>query len=312
MNPILIIVLLVVLAIFAAMTAIFRWLAWTREVEERLAESFKPVAAEISGRKAMASGLNNRLRGLAFGERIERQLAAADSNLSVGEFVLLRVGLGLAGMVAGWVITGRPIAGVPLLALGWMLPGLQLSRKQSKRAKDFGNQLPDMLTMLVGSFRAGYGLLHAISVVKDEMPSPIGPEFGRVLKETALGFSIGDALDRLVERVDNDDLELIVTAVHIQNEVGGSLAEVLETISSTIRERIQLKGEVRALTAQARITGSVLTGLPILVGMVLMLINPDYMMGIFQPGWPLLIPVSAVIMVIIGNVLMRKLTKIEY
>ncbi len=86
-----------------------------------------------------------------------------------------------------------------------------------------------MLSMLVGSLRIGYGLLHAISVVKDEMPAPIGPEFGRV-RETALGFSIGDALDHLVERVQNDDLALIVTAIHIQNEVGGSLAEVLETI----------------------------------------------------------------------------------
>ena len=312
MNLVLIIVLLVVLAVFAAMTAIFRWLAWTREVEERLAESFKPVAAEISGRKAVADSFNNRLRRLSFGEQIERQLTAADSNLSVGEFVMLRVGFALGGFVGGWLIAGQPVAGIPLAILGWMLPSFQLRRKQSKRAKEFGNQLPDMLSMLVGSLRAGYGLLHAISVVEDEMPSPIGPEFGRALKETALGFSIGDALDRLVERVQNDDLALIVTAIHIQNEVGGSLAEVLETITKTVRERIQLKGEVRALTAQARITGSVLTGLPFLVGTVLMLLNPDYIMEIFQPGWPLLIPASAVVMVILGNILMRKLTQIEY
>lgn len=312
MNLVLIIVLLVVLAVFAAMTAIFRWLAWTREVEERLAESFKPVAAEISGRKAVADSFNNRLRRLSFGEQIERQLTAADSNLSVGEFVMLRVGFALGGFVGGWLIAGQPVAGIPLAILGWMLPSYQLRRKQSKRAKEFGNQLPDMLSMLVGSLRAGYGLLHAISVVEDEMPAPIGPEFGRALKETALGFSIGDALDRLVERVQNDDLALIVTAIHIQNEVGGSLAEVLETITNTIRERIQLKGEVRALTAQARITGSVLTGLPFLVGTVLMLLNPEYIMEIFQPGWPLLIPASAVVMVILGNILMRKLTQIEY
>lgn len=312
MNPVLIIVLLVVLAVFAAMAAIFRWLAWTREVEERLAESFKPVAAEISGRKAVADGFNNRLRRLSFGERIERQLTAADSNLSVGEFLMLRVGFALGGFAGGWLIAGQPAAGIPLAIVGWMLPSFQLRRKQSKRAKEFGNQLPDMLSMLVGSLRAGYGLLHAISVVEDEMPTPIGPEFGRVLKETALGFSIGDALDRLVDRVQNDDLALIVTAIHIQNEVGGSLAEVLETITKTIRERIQLKGEVRALTAQARITGSVLTGLPFLVGTVLMLLNPEYVMEIFKPGWPLLIPASAVVMVILGNILMRKLTQIEY
>ncbi|MDI9548508.1 MAG: type II secretion system F family protein [Chloroflexota bacterium] len=312
MNPVLLIVLLIILAVMAAMIAIYRWLAWTREVEERLAESFKPVAAEVRNRRTMAAGLDSRLRRLSFAERLERQLAAADSNLSVSEFVMLRIGLALAGFLAGWVIAGVPAAGVPLLILGWLLPSFQLRRKQAKRNKDFGNQLPDMLSMLVGSLRAGYGLLHAISVVKDEMPAPIGPEFGRVLRETALGFSIGDALDHLVERVQNDDLALIVTAIHIQNEVGGSLAEVLETISQTIRERIQLKGEVNALTAQARITGSILTALPFLVGTALMLLNPEYMMGIFQPGWPLIIPTAAVIMVIFGNILMRKLTQIEY
>jgi tight adherence protein B len=136
-------------------------------------------------------------------------------------------------------------------------------------------------------------------------------EFGRVLKETALGYSLSDALDHLVERVQNDDLELVVTAVHIQSEVGGSLADVLDTISRTIRERIQLKGQIQAMTSQQRITGTVLSALPFLLGTVLFLMSPDYMSGILQPGWPLLIPVGATIMVIFGNIVMGQVTKID-
>jgi tight adherence protein B len=167
------------------------------------------------------------------------------------------------------------------------------------------------LSMLTGSLRAGYGLLYAISVIEKEMPEPMASEFGRVLKETALGYSLSDALDHLVERVQNDDLELVVTAVHIQSEVGGSLADVLETISRTIRERIQLKGQIRAMTSQQRITGSMLSGLPVVVGAALFLMNPEYMSGILQPGWPLLIPIGATIMVIFGNIVMGQVTKID-
>lgn len=306
-----IISLLVMAAIYAAMVGFYRWLGWTRDVEQRMAASLAPVAAESSGRGALAEQLDKRLSRLTFGERIERQLIAADSDLSVGEFVLMRVGVTLGAFVLGWLISGMPISGLALSIIGWMVPGIYLSRKQAKRAKAFAAQLPDMLTMLIGSLRAGYGLLYAVSVIEKEMPEPMASEFGRVVKETALGYTIGDALDHLVERVDNDDLALVVTAVHIQNEVGGSLADVLEIISKTIRERIQLKGQIRAITSQQRMTGSLLTGMPFLVAIILMVINPEYMMGIFQPGWILAIPIGATIMVIFGNIVMRRVTTID-
>jgi tight adherence protein B len=150
-----------------------------------------------------------------------------------------------------------------------------------------------------------------VSVIEKEMPEPIASEFGRVLKETALGYSLSDALDHLVERVQNEDLELVVTAIHIQSEVGGSLADVLETISRTIRERIQLKGQIRAMTSQQAATGMLLSALPMLVGTAFFFINPDYMNEMLQPGWPLIMPISAVVMVILGNIVMKQVTKIE-
>ena len=283
------ITVLIAIAVFLVMVGVYRWLGWTREVEGRLAESMAPVQSELnSGRRSLTDKLNKRLQRMSFADRLDRQLAAADSRMTVGEFLILRGGLACATFVAGWYVSGQPIGGVLVAVAGWMAPSIYLRMKQGKRAKAFANQLPDMLSMLVGSLRAGYGLLHAITVIEKEMPDPIAAEFGRVVKETALGYSLGDALDHLVGRIENDDLALIVTAVHIQSEVGGSLAEVLEIISKTIRERIELKNEVYSHHGAAAHHGLYFVGAALHRGTILMLISPDYMMGMFQPGWPIL------------------------
>ncbi len=226
--------------------------------------------------------------------------------------MLIRFGLTALLFLLGWLISRNLLGGLLLSGFGWMAPGLYLKQAQTKRAADFATQLPDMLNLLVGSLRAGYGLLHACNVVKDEMPNPIGAEFARVIKEVSLGFSVTTALDHMVDRLKDEDLSLIVTAIHIQNEVGGSLADVLESTAATIRERIKLKGQIRVMTSQQRATGWVLTALPFAAGTFLMLLNPDYMMEMFQPGWPMLIPLSATVMVILGNMTMRMVMKVEF
>jgi tight adherence protein B len=312
MNSVLLITLLVMGAVIAIMAAVYRWLGWTRDVEARLAKTFTPTQSEIAGSSSkLADHMNRQLRHTSFAEKLDRQLAAADSNLTVAEFLMIRVGVALVLFLLGWLIAANPISGVVLAIIGWLLPNMHLKRKQSQRSKAFGSQLPDMLSMLSGSLRSGYGLLHAISMVQDEMPNPMAIEFSRVIKENALGYSLTDALDHMAERVQNEDFTLIVTAIHVQNEVGGSLAEVLDTISHTIRERVQLAGQIQAMTSQQRITGTLLTGMPIGMGVVLMLLNPEYMMEIFQPGWPLLIPAGAAVMIVIGNIAMSQAVKIE-
>ncbi len=311
MNLVAMIALLITATTFALMVGIYRWLGWTRAVESRLQASLKPVEAEASSRSRLSERMTKRLSRLSFGERLEHQLTAADSNMSVGEFVIIRLAVTMWAFLIGWFLSGQPVAGGLLAVFGWIGVGMWLQIKQSRRIKAFGDQLPDMLTMLTGSLRAGYGLLYAITVIEKEMPEPMATEFGRVLKETALGYSLSDALDHLVVRVQNDDLELVVTAVNIQSEVGGSLADVLETISKTIRERIQLKGQIRAMTSQQQITGTLLSALPFLMGTALFFLNPEYMNNILQPGWPMLIPISAVIMVIFGNIVMKQVTKVE-
>lgn len=311
MNSVLLISVLITATIFAAMVGVYRWLGWTRAVEARLQASLKPIDAEVSKRTRLSDRMTKSLNRMSFGERLELQLTAADSNMSVGEFMMFRLAATLWAFVIGWFLSGQPVAGILLAVFGWIGPGMWLTMKKNRRTKNFGDQLPDLLTMMTGSLRAGYGLLYAISVVEKEMPEPIASEFGRVLKETALGYTLSDALDHLVARVQNEDLELIVTAVHIQSEVGGSLADVLETISKTIRERIQLKGQIRAITSQQKITGTVLSLLPFIMGTVLFVISPGYMSSMLQPGWTLLMPVAAVIMIIFGNIVMNQVTKVE-
>jgi len=302
---------LVMIAVLFAFIGMQRWLQQQSTVERRLTATFGDDI-ELRRRNALSDQVTQTLGSSSMAARLERQLAAADIKMKATEFLLIRFGLTLLLLLAGWLISSYLLGGLLLAGFGWMAPGMVLKHQQTKRSRDFANQLPDMLNLLVGSLRAGYGLLHACNVVKDEMPDPIAAEFDRLIKEVALGFSITSALNHMVERLNDEDLALIVTSIQIQTEVGGSLADVLDTISITIRERIKLKGQIRVMTSQQRATGWVLTGLPFATGTFLMLINPEYMMEMFQPGWTLFIPGGAFVMVILGNIAMRWAMKIDY
>lgn len=143
------------------------------------------------------------------------------------------------------------------------------------------------------------------------MPAPAGPELGQVVRDVKLGRSLMAALDDLTERVGSEDLTLVATAIHIHHETGGNLAEILETVTETIRERVRIKGELRSLTAQQRYSGYVLAALPILLFLVLMLINPQYESRLFQPGPTLCVPIGALVSMSIGFLAIRFIVAIE-
>lgn len=310
MNTVLIIVLLVFFAVILAFVGVLRWLGELRKMGDRLLGTVG-AGAKADESKSLKESLNERLSGTSMAEKIERQLIAADSKFTVAEFVMIRVGLALVALLAGWFISGYLLGGVLLSVIGWGLPAFYLRRQQTQRLKAFADQLPDFLNLLVSSLRAGYGLLHALTVVKDEMPDPIAKEFARVLREISLGYSVAEALNHLVERIDNPDLELIVTSIHIQSEVGGNLSEVMEIIAHTIRDRMQINNEISVMTTQQRATGGILSAMPFIIGAILMLINGEYMMEMFQPSWVLIIPATAVVLIIMGNFVMQIMMKIE-
>jgi tight adherence protein B len=170
-----------------------------------------------------------------------------------------------------------------------------------------------VLVLMTGAVRAGYSLPQALEVVSKELRPPASEEFRRVKHEIGLGLSLTQALTNLVARMENDDLYLMVTAININSQVGGNIVTMLEAVTETIRERIRLFSEVRVLTAQQRFGSMILTFLPIAMAAALFFINPDYMMRLFRPPTPVLlcIPIGAVIMIIFGNILVRRLAKID-
>lgn len=280
------------------------------KMQDRLNDALRAEEQASISEKRM-SAVNEKIGRFSVVARTEQQLVAADSKLTPSEYFMIRVGCAVLAFVIGRLVSGYLIGGLLLSVFGWLAPMFYIKRQKSKRAQAFEEQLPDMLSLIVGSLRAGYGLLQACKLVQKEMPEPISTEFARVVKETSLGVSLDDALDHLAARIQNDNLKMIVTSIHIQNEVGGSLAEVLEVVSNTIRERIKLQGEIRVMTTSQRFTGWILSGLPFVMGTVLMMLNPEYMMEIFKPGPILAVPIGACILMIMGNIVMNQLMKID-
>jgi tight adherence protein B len=204
-----------------------------------------------------------------------------------------------------------PLSGVIGFVLGYMLPRFWVGRRIGARLGTFNKQLPDTTTLLSNSLRAGSSFLQSIELVSREGAPPMSEEMGRVVREVNLGLGMEEALNNLVRRIKSEDLDLMVTAISIQQQVGGNLAEILDTIAFTIRERVRIKGEINTLTAQGRVSGYLVAFLPIGLGAALNAINPAFMQPLFtQSIGRILIGVGAVMMTI-GFMAIRKITDIK-
>ena len=216
-----------------------------------------------------------------------------------------------------------PALGSPVLLLvggliGFMLPRFWLNRRKGGRLGAFNKQLPDTITLIANALRAGSSFLQAIELVVRESRPPISTEFGRVIREVNLGLPFDQALENMVRRVRSDDLELMATAISIQHQVGGNLAEILDSIAYTIRERVRIKGEIRTLTAQQRLSGYVVGFLPIALAGFLFVAAPGFMEPMFaNPPEVLGLPAGVIIlifggfMMFIGFMFIRKIVDIE-
>ena len=257
----------------------------------------------------IAGRLNSALNEVGFAEGIRRALARADLPLTVPEYILLKVAAALLPTALVIVLT-RSLLVAPLITLlGFFLPTLWLRRRQRQRL--FAEQLPDMLSTLIGSLRGGFSLAQSLGNVANEAPAPLGVEMRRVMQELQLGLGIGEALDHLARRMESDDLDLVVAVIRINARIGGNLTTVLENINTTIRERSRLQREIRVITSQQRFASYILGLLPIILGMILMTINPDYMLKLFLPGPTLIIPVVAGICNLAGFILIQRMVDIK-
>jgi tight adherence protein B len=283
-------------------------------VEEEF-EDAVALAKEENKTSFLAEWIDQRLEGSKFGDRIAANLAQADLKLRPAEYVSAMV---IAAFLLGffaWAIGGQEIISALIgIVLGAMAPRFYMRRQQNKRLVTFGNQLPDMLNLVVNGLRAGYSTMQALEAVSKELPPPISEEFNRVVKEMQLGISMEDALNNLHRRIPSDDLDLIITAINVQREVGGNLAEILDTISYTIRERIKIKGEIKVLVSQVIYSGRFLAMLPLILMGLLWFANREYLMTFFKPGnllcGGIMLGVAGV-MVFAGYLAMNKLADIE-
>jgi tight adherence protein B len=232
---------------------------------------------------AVVAGLTRAIEGQDLAARLSTDIARADLKLKPAEFLVIwaitPVAFVVIAFVFGFVFPAfrNPIALLIFFALGAFAPRWYLKRRQAKRLDNFNKQLPDTITLLANSLRSGSSFLQGMELVTRESGPPLATEFDRVIREMSLGMSLTGALNNLVRRVASEDLELMVTAIIIQTQVGGNLATVLDAIAFTIRERVRITGEIQTLTAMQRYSGYVLMLLPIALGGILFLISPTYM-----------------------------------
>ena len=213
-------------------------------------------------------------RGL--GKQLATDLARADLKLTVVEFWALTLISSIASTALFWLIYGGFVLPLIGAVVGFFIPRFYLKMRQKARLKKFNNQLGDGITLMANGLRSGYSLLQAMDAVGREMPEPMSIEFRRVVREVGLGVDLDRAFANLLRRVPSDDLDLMITAIGVQHEVGGNLAEILEIIGFVIRERVRIKGEIQVLTAQGQLSGYIISFLPIALGLILYAMNQQY------------------------------------
>jgi tight adherence protein B len=258
----------------------------------------------------VAERLDQAIRRRTFGTRISESLAQASIKLTVIEYLILNfISIVVFGALAYLVF--RNFLFVSGLLIGLVLPRIILRTLRYRRLRKFNGQLGDAINLMINSLKAGYSVAIAMETVANDMPPPISEEFRRVVIETGLGVSMQNALRNMLRRVNSPDLDLVITAINVQSEVGGTLADILETISTTIRERVRIQGEIKSLTAQGEITGYVLGLVPFVLTVILYIMNREYMGRMFTTpcGW--VMSSVAVVIIVIGFLVMRRVLQIE-
>jgi tight adherence protein B len=245
-------------------------------------------------------------------ELLERKLDAAGLPFKPGEWALIHVGIAIGGGLLLLLLTGGRIAASLLgLALGVVLPWLWLGMKETRRQSAFYTQLPDTLQLLAGSLSAGYSLPQAVDTVVREGNNPIASEFNRALVEARLGVPIEDALDSVADRMNSKDFHWVVLAIRVQREVGGNLAELLNTVAATLRERERLRRQVQVLSAEGRLSAVIIAMIPVLFAVFLIIVRPTYLEPLYSTALGLLLLGFGVLMLIVGAIWLRRVVRVE-
>lgn len=249
--------------------------------------------------------------GSKYKEKVEIKLIQAHLPLKPEEYISINIITFIVAAVLFVIFTESLAASAAFALLAACVPGIYVNARKKDILQKIDQQLPDTLALISNTLKSGYSFLQAVDAATRELPPPISLEFQQILKEISLGVNTEKALESLSKRVQSQDLELIIMSVLIQRQIGGNLSEILDNISETIRSRIKIKGEIKILTAQGRVSGIIISLMPVVLGVVLYLINPSYISMLFvNPiGWAML--ALAVMMQGMGIFLIRRIIRIE-
>ncbi len=272
------------------------------------AQESMPLSNQIIGK--IRNWINNSLHVFS-SYKLQLKLSSAYWTITDTEFTLFRIVAAIFAFFIGWLIPGKILGGILLAVIVVIVPPIMLDQAISQRQKKFHDQLLDVLEMVTGAVKSGYSLIQALDLAVKEIPAPASEEFGRVLREMRLGISLEVALFNLAERMTSDDMQIIVTAIIINSQVGGSLSTILDSTISTIRDRMHLFAEIRSLTSYGRYVGNFLSLMPFILGFILFIISPDYFDTFQTSIITRAVLLFALLSIFIGNIWIRKIVKIN-
>ncbi|WP_051280701.1 type II secretion system F family protein [Anaerovorax odorimutans] len=239
-------------------------------------------------------------------------LAMSGIKLRASEFIYVWISTTFLPIIIISFSNANIITAMGLSIIGFIIPPLLVQRGRKKRQTEFNKQLGESLVVMSNCIKAGFTFQQAMESISNDMQPPISTEFGNALREMRFGVTKNEALHHMVNRVQNNDLDLLVSAVMTSDQVGGNLSDILDTISDTIKDRIRIKQEIRVLTAQGRMSGIIIGLLPMFIILLLMIMNPDYFMSFFEAPIGKIMLCVSISMEIIGFIIINKIVNIEY
>lgn len=246
---------------------------------------------------------------------LDKEFDSLNTNLTSRSFMMYQIGasilLFVLGLIIGTDVLSKVFVGVVLASLGFFIGRIYLKQLKSKRKQRFDEQFVDAIALISNAVRSGLSLMQALELTVSEMDDPISYEVNMVIQATRLGVSLDLSLMEWANRMQSKDLDIFVTAVIIQNQTGGNLSEILETLGKTIRERFKIQRQIKALTSQGTASAYVLTGLPIILGIALYFIQPDTMSLMFTNNYGILLSLSSLGMIGIGGLIVKKIITID-
>jgi tight adherence protein B len=320
-------VLLISVGVFISLLVILlllsKLVAEDQESVERLkhlVDAMQNMSGDLSGRdRNNPKGIRGLLRKSSrilgsprWVRDLDFRLQQAAISLTGAEFMVVCLSLGFLGFLVGNISSrGNSLKALVMAVLLFWIPFIVLQICRKRRVKAFAQQLGDALTLAANSLRTGYSFIQAFDMVAREMLPPISVEFARTVKETNLGIPMEDALVSMAKRVNSKDFDLVITSVLIQRQVGGNLAEILDNIARTIRERVRIRNEIKTLTAQGRISGLIISLLPFGLALAIYTINPEYISLLFVHPVGRMLLAGGLAGQLIGILLIRRIVAIE-